>query len=151
MSKKLLVINGPNINLLGEREPDIYGTQSLQKIEETVKSLCKKSGIEAEFFQSNHEGEIVDRIQETPGKIGCIIMNPAAFTHTSIAIRDAIAAVGIPTIEVHLSNIHGREDFRSHSYIAGVARGQISGFGPYSYILAFHAARKILQGDAGES
>jgi len=142
---KLLVINGPNMNLLGEREPDIYGKKSLNEIEEEMAELGKEAGIEVEFFQSNHEGDIVDKIGEARGKVGCIIINPAAFTHTSVAIRDALSAVKIPTIEVHLSNIYGREDFRKHSYIAGVAHGQIAGFGSFSYILAFHAARHLLK------
>ncbi len=145
MNKRLLVINGPNLNLLGEREPDIYGTTSLKEIEEEIAGLCREAGIEVEFFQSNDEGAIVDKIQAAREKVGCIILNPAAFTHTSVAIRDAIAAVKIPTIEVHLSNIYGREDFRAFSYIAGVAEGQIAGFGAYSYVLAFHAAHKILE------
>jgi 3-dehydroquinate dehydratase-2 len=98
-----------------------------------------------EFFQSNHEGEIVDKIQKARADAGCIIINPAAFTHTSVAIRDALASVKIPAVEVHLSNIYGREDFRHHSYIAAVVRGQISGFGAYGYILAFHAALEIMR------
>jgi len=144
MKKKVLVINGPNLNLLGEREPHVYGKKSLKQIEEEIASLGKKQGIELEFFQSNHEGAIVDKIQEAKKDTGCIIINPAAFTHTSIAIRDAISAVKIPVIEVHLSNIYGREDFRKKSFIAGVAQGQVAGFGAYSYILAFHAAMEIL-------
>jgi 3-dehydroquinate dehydratase-2 len=145
MKKKILVLNGPNMNLLGEREPDIYGKKSLKEIEKELETLCREAGIDVEFFQSNHEGAIVDKIGESKGKVGCIIINPAAFTHTSVAIRDALSAVKIPTIEVHLSNIYGREDFRKHSYIAGVAQGQIAGFGAYSYILAFHAAQTILK------
>ncbi|MBN1901948.1 type II 3-dehydroquinate dehydratase [Candidatus Sumerlaeota bacterium] len=144
MKKKILVINGPNMNLLGEREPDIYGKKSLKEIEGELAGLCGEAGIEVEFFQSNHEGAIVDKIGEAKGKVGCIIINPAAFTHTSVAIRDALSAVKIPAIEVHLSNIYGREDFRKHSYVAGVAQGQIAGFGAYSYILAFHAAKEML-------
>jgi 3-dehydroquinate dehydratase II len=145
MSKKILIINGPNLNLLGEREPDIYGKKSLQQIEGEIKELASGVGIEVDFFQSNHEGEIVDRIQEARKDTGCIIINPAAYTHTSVAIRDAIAAVKIPAIEVHLSNIYGREDFRKHSYVSGVAKGQISGFGAFSYILAFQAAIEMLK------
>lgn len=145
MKKKILVINGPNMNLLGEREPDIYGKKSLKEIEKEMVEFCSEAGIDVEFFQSNHEGAIVDKIGESKGNVGCIIINPAAFTHTSVAIRDALSAVKIPSIEVHLSNIYGREDFRKHSYIAGVALGQIAGFGAYSYILAFHAAQKILK------
>jgi 3-dehydroquinate dehydratase-2 len=145
MKKKILVLNGPNMNLLGEREPDIYGKKSLKEIEKEMAELCREAGIDVEFFQSNHEGVLVDKIGESKGKVGCIIINPAAFTHTSVAIRDALSAVKIPAIEVHLSNIYGREDFRKHSYIAGVAQGQIAGFGAYSYILAFYAAQAILK------
>ncbi len=144
MGNKILVLNGPNLNLLGEREPDIYGTKSLHEIEREVSELAGKAGVQIEFFQSNHEGELVDKIQQARGVVSCIIINPAAFTHTSVAIRDALSAVKIPVIEVHLSNIYGREDFRHRSYIAGVARGQIAGFGAYSYILAFQAALHLL-------
>ena len=143
--KRVLVINGPNMNLLGEREPGIYGKKTLKQIEEEMTVLCRDAGLDIEFFQSNHEGDIVDKIGESKGRVHCIIINPAAFTHTSIAIRDALSAVKIPAIEVHLSNIYGREDFRKHSHIAGVAQGQIAGFGASSYILAFHAAKMILK------
>jgi len=149
MTKKLLVINGPNMNLLGEREPDIYGKIDLKQVEEEMRALGEKAGIQVEFFQSNHEGSIVDRIQEARKDVGCIVINPAAFTHTSVAIRDAISAVRIPAVEIHLSNIYGREDFRKHSHIAGVARGQIAGFGAYGYTLAFHAALRILKESGG--
>ncbi|HPB30628.1 MAG TPA: type II 3-dehydroquinate dehydratase [Candidatus Sumerlaeota bacterium] len=145
MKAGILVINGPNLNLLGEREPEIYGSKSLAQVEEELSTLAKKAGVEITFFQSNHEGEIVDRIQKARGEAAWLIINPAAYTHTSVAIRDAIAAVKIPTIEVHLSNIYGREDFRRHSHIAGVARGQIAGFGAFSYVLAFHAALEMLE------
>jgi len=145
MVKKVLVLNGPNMNLLGEREPEIYGSKSLVEIESELTELARKAKVEVEFFQSNHEGEIVDKIQKSRADTGCIIINPAAFTHTSIAIRDALVSVKIPAVEVHLSNIYGREDFRHHSYIAAVARGQIAGFGAYGYILAFHAALEIMK------
>jgi len=145
MAKKVLVINGPNLNLLGEREPEIYGSKSLKEIESELTELARKAKVEVEFFQSNHEGEIVDKIQKARADTGCIIINPAAFTHTSVAIRDALASVKIPAVEVHLSNIYGREDFRRHSYIAAVARGQIAGFGAYGYILASHAALEIMR------
>lgn len=144
MSKKILVLNGPNLNLLGEREPDIYGSKSLHEIEKELSELAQKAGVQIEFFQSNHEGGLVDKIQQTRGDASCIIINPAAFTHTSVAIRDALSAVKIPVIEVHLSNIYGREDFRQHSYIAAIARGQIAGFGAFSYVLAFQAAIHLL-------
>lgn len=113
---KLLIINGPNLNLLGVREPDIYGSQSLAALEEQVRNHCAAHQIAADFFQSNHEGDIVDKIQAAYGVYDGLIINPAAYTHTSIAIPDAIKAVGIPTVEVHLSDIHTREDYRRHSY-----------------------------------
>jgi 3-dehydroquinate dehydratase-2 len=134
---KILVINGPNLNLLGSREPGVYGALTLEDIEKKMEKLCVELQVELAFFQSNHEGEILDRIHEA-GKeeFAGIIINPGAYTHTSIAIRDAITGVGIPTIEVHLSNIHARESFRAHSYLAPVALGQISGLGPVGYLLA---------------
>ncbi|MDR1086914.1 MAG: type II 3-dehydroquinate dehydratase [Endomicrobium sp.] len=134
--KKILVINGPNINTLGKREPKIYGDITLTDIEEQVSSLAKELKLELEFFQSNHEGDIVDKIQKAFNNTFGIIINPAAFTHTSVAIRDALAAVAIPTIEVHVSNIYAREDFRHKSYIAPIALGQISGFGINGYLFA---------------
>jgi 3-dehydroquinate dehydratase-2 len=134
--KKILVINGPNINMLGKREPKIYGDITLTDIEEQVSSLAKELKLELEFFQSNHEGDIVDKIQKAFNNTFGIIINPAAFTHTSVAIRDALAAVAIPTIEVHVSNIYAREDFRHKSYIAPIALGQISGFGINGYLFA---------------
>lgn len=145
--KKLLVVNGPNLNLLGEREQAIYGEKSLGEIEQNLVSMGKEAQIEVEFFQSNHEGEIVDYLQKATGRFDCIIINPAAFTHTSIAIRDTLAAVRVPTIEVHMSNIYAREEFRRHSFVAPVVRGQISGFGSYSYVLAFLAAKTMLAGE----
>jgi 3-dehydroquinate dehydratase-2 len=134
--KKILILNGPNINMLGKREPQIYGNISLSEIEQQIDSLAKELKITVEFFQSNHEGEIVDKIQKCLENISGIIINPAAFTHTSIAIRDALGALSIPTIEVHISNIYSREDFRHSSYIAPVALGQISGLGVDGYFLA---------------
>lgn len=141
---KALVIHGPNLNMLGQREPEHYGTLTLEEIDGRLKALGSELGMEVECFQSNSESEIVGRIQGC--KSGCIIINPAAFTHTSVAIRDALSAVGIPSIEVHLSNIHKREEFRRHSFIAGVAEGQISGFGAESYMLALRAASTRLGG-----
>ncbi|MDR1474869.1 MAG: type II 3-dehydroquinate dehydratase [Endomicrobium sp.] len=134
--KKILVINGPNINMVGKREPKIYGDITLNDIEEQVSSLAEELKLELEFFQSNHEGEIVDKIQKAFNNTFGIIINPAAFTHTSIAIRDTLAAVAIPTIEVHISNIYAREDFRHKSYIAPIVLGQISGFGINGYLFA---------------
>jgi 3-dehydroquinate dehydratase-2 len=140
---KILVIHGPNLNLLGLRETDIYGAQSLNEINNSLKKLAKELGLEITIKQTNHEGEIVDLIQNSKDYSG-ILINPAAYTHTSIAIRDAIAAVNIPTVEVHLSNIHRREEFRRTSLIAPVATGQISGFGPQSYLLGLRALSYIV-------
>lgn len=142
---KILVIHGPNLNLLGSREKEIYGTLSLVDINERLKELASNHGFDLEAVQSNHEGEIVDIIQKSRGKIDALIINPAAYTHTSIAIRDALLTLDIPVVEVHLSNIYGREEFRSHSLIADVVSGQISGFGPNSYILGFNAVVGMLQ------
>jgi 3-dehydroquinate dehydratase-2 len=139
---KILVIHGPNLNLLGTREPGIYGSATLDDINGRISALCAELGLAVSAVQSNSEGAIVDAIQTVPFDL--LIINPAAYTHTSVAIRDAIAAMGKPVIEVHLSNIHKREEFRRHSYIAGVAVGQISGFGVDSYLLAVRAANKIL-------
>jgi len=140
---KILVIHGPNLNLLGEREPDVYGKFTLDTINQELQKIAKAEGAVLEIFQSNHEGKIVDRIQDTKG-IDCILINPAGYTHTSVAIRDAIAAIKIPTIEVHLSNIYAREEFRHTSLIAPVAKGQVSGFGPNSYYLGLRAAIEML-------
>lgn len=139
----ILFINGPNLNLLGEREPGIYGNLTLQAIERLVREKAFELKAQIEFRQSNSEGEIVTWIQEARGKFDSIVINAGAYTHTSIAIRDAISAVKIPTIEIHLSNIHAREEFRRHSMIAPVCVGQISGFGPYSYILGLLAAVNV--------
>ncbi len=139
---KILVIHGPNLNLLGKRETGIYGLDSLDELNGRIRTLCDELGMKAEVLQSNSEGAIVDAIQA--GTYDLLIINPAAYTHTSIAIRDAIAAVGKPTIEVHISNIYKREDFRKHSYVSGVATGQISGLGAEGYLLAVRAAKKIL-------
>jgi 3-dehydroquinate dehydratase-2 len=133
---KIVVIQGPNLNMLGVREQHIYGPMKLEEIHQQMKSFAEQNQVEIEFFQSNLEGEIVDRIQECMGDADGIIINPAAYSHTSIAIRDAIAAVEIPTIEVHLSNIHAREDFRKKSLTAEVCAGVIAGMGPFGYHLA---------------
>jgi 3-dehydroquinate dehydratase-2 len=136
--KKIFVINGPNLNMLGEREPDKYGRETLEKINGRVSEEAASLGAECEFFQSNSEGEIVSAIQRA-GRSNGIILNAGAYTHYSIAIRDAIAAVGVPVVETHISNIHAREEFRHVSVIAPVCKGVISGFGPASYILALRA------------
>lgn len=136
---KILVMHGPNLNLLGTREPDVYGRTTLADINRDLASLAERFGVELECYQSNHEGALVDRLQQAMGDVDGIIINPAAYTHTSIAIRDCLAAIRIPTIEVHLSNIHAREEFRHHSMIAPVIRGQICGLGALGYTLAFHA------------
>ena len=138
--KQILILNGPNLNLLGTRQPEIYGKLTLRQIEKQVRALAKDLGVNIDFRQSNSEGELVTWIQQAAGKFGAIVINPAAYTHTSLAMRDAISAVGIPTIEIHLSNIHKREQFRHHSYIAEVAAGQIAGFGAESYLLGLRAA-----------
>ena len=144
--KKILVIHGPNLNLLGQRETDVYGKTTLPEINATLGDLAKKSGVELIILQSNHEGEIVDKIgKASPESISAIVINPAGYTHTSVAIRDAVAAVKIPTIEVHLSNIHGREDFRQKSLVAPVCKGQISGFGVDSYLLGLQAAINLVK------
>ncbi len=132
---RILVIHGPNLNLLGTREPDVYGTITLERINEMIRDWASAHGIEVLIFQSNHEGAILDEIHSGLGKVQGILINPGAFTHYSYAIRDAIGAVGIPAVEVHLSNIHAREAFRHTSVIAPVAVGQVSGFGAQSYIL----------------
>jgi len=139
----ILFLNGPNLNLLGQRQPEIYGRTTLADIEAQLRSLAAKAGVSMDFRQSNHEGELVSWVQEARGKFAVIVINAAAYTHTSVALRDAIASVAIPTIEVHLSNIHAREEFRHRSFIAGVCKGQIAGFGEQSYYLAFQAALQL--------
>ena len=140
---KILFLNGPNLNLLGRREPGIYGQTTLLEIEKQVRQKAGEVGVEIEFRQTNLEGELVTWIQEAWNRFDVIVLNAGAYTHTSIALRDAIAAVDVPTIEIHLSNIHAREEFRHRSMIAGVCRGQISGFGPNSYLLGLSAAVNI--------
>lgn len=140
---KILVVHGPNLNLLGKREPDIYGDITIVRINKKLKALAKKKDVGLDVFQSNHEGEIVDKIGKAKTKCDALLINPAAYTHTSVAIRDAILATGIPTVEVHLSNIYSREDFRRTSLIASVAKGQISGFGIDSYLYGLEAAIKL--------
>jgi 3-dehydroquinate dehydratase-2 len=143
MSKKasILVIQGPNLNLLGTREPDVYGTTTLEDIHKRLGELAKLNSIELDTFQSNHEGELIDRIQKAKlDGIDFIIINPGAFTHTSVALRDVLAGVAIPFTEVHLSNIHQREEFRKHSYLSDIATGVICGLGAIGYELALEAA-----------
>ena len=135
---RVLVLNGPNLNLLGTRKPEIYGTTTLADIEQMMRQRAEELGIEMDFMQSNYEGELVEQIQKAKGRYQYLILNAAAYTHTSIAIRDAIEAVELPTIEIHLSNIHAREEFRHNSLIAPVCVGQICGFGEKSYLLALH-------------
>lgn len=137
---KILFLNGPNLNLLGQREPEVYGKTTLADIETDVRKLAKQLKVEVDFRQSNLEGELVGWIQDAKDKFDVVVINAAAYTHTSIALRDAIAAVGVPTIEIHLSNVHAREKFRHKSLIAPVCCGQITGFGAKSYILALQAS-----------
>jgi len=144
--KKVLVIHGPNLDLLGTRETNVYGKMTLAEIDRMLSDMAKENNIAVEIIQTNHEGEIVDAIGKAPvNHFEAILINPAAYTHTSVAIRDAIAAVNIPTIEVHLSNIYGREEFRQTSLISPVCRGQVCGFGPYSYVLGFQAILKTIK------
>ena len=140
---KILVIHGPNLNLLGKREPEIYGNVTIEGINKKLKLLAKKKKVALEVFQSNHEGEIVDKIGKAKDKYDALLINPAAYTHTSVAIRDAVLATDIPTVEAHLSNIYAREDFRHTSLLASVAKGQISGFGVDSYLYGLDAAIKL--------
>jgi 3-dehydroquinate dehydratase-2 len=140
---KILCLNGPNLNMLGTREPSVYGRQTLADIEKLTSDRASTHGAELTCRQSNHEGELVTWIQQAKGQFDVIILNAGAYTHTSIALRDAIAAAGVPTIEVHLSNIHAREEFRHRSLIAPVCVGQISGFGAQSYLLAIDAAVNV--------
>ena len=142
---KILVIHGPNLNLLGKREVDIYGDVTIEEINKDLKTLAKAKKVTLDIIQSNHEGEIVERIGKAKSRYDAILINPAAYTHTSVAIRDAISAVDIPTVEVHLSNIYAREEFRHTSLIAPVARGQVSGFGKMSYFLGLEAAIALLK------
>jgi len=144
---KIIFLNGPNLNLLGQREPEIYGHTTLADIEAKVRQRAAELKVEIDFQQSNQEGELVGWIQQAKGMFDVIVINAAAYTHTSIALRDAIAAAGVPTIEIHLSNVHSREEFRHKSLIAPVCRGQITGFGQKSYILGLEAAVDVKERD----
>lgn len=141
---KIAVIQGPNLNMLGIREQHIYGSMNLEQIHEQLKLAAEQNGIELEFFQSNLEGEIVDRIQECLGTVDGIMINPAAYSHTSIAIKDALSAVQLPTVEVHISNIYKREEFRQKSVTAGASTGVITGFGPFGYHMGLIALMQII-------
>ena len=145
----ILIIHGPNLNLLGQREPETYGAVTLDSINRMIRDRVANRKVDLKIFQSNHEGEIVDKITEEKDWADVIIINPAAYTHTSVAIRDAIAAVGVPTIEVHLSNVFAREEFRHRSLISPVAIGQIAGFGEQSYLLAVEVALFMGETDEG--
>jgi 3-dehydroquinate dehydratase-2 len=143
-SRKVLVIHGPNLNMLGTREPDIYGYQTLEEINAALKAQADRLGLQVETFQSNHEGDIVDKIQQAHDSFHGIIINPAAYTHTSIAIRDALSLLNIPVVEIHLSNIYKRESFRRTSMISDVVTAQISGFGSHGYLLALDGLIQVL-------
>lgn len=142
---KILFLNGPNLNLLGQREPEVYGRMTLADIEGKVAKRANVIGVEVEFRQSNLEGELVTWVQAARGEFDAIVLNAAAYTHTSVALRDAISAVSLPVVEIHISNIHTREEFRHKSLIAPVCRGQISGFGAFSYILGLEAAVSVTE------
>ena len=144
-TRKILVLHGPNLNLLGTREPGVYGSTTLEGINAALNLLARELGVEIRTLQSNSEGTLVDAIQGALADCQGILINPAAYTHTSVAIRDAVAATALPTVEVHLSNIHSREAFRTHSYLAPIAVGQICGFGPDSYLLGLRALVRQLE------
>ena len=144
---KLLLINGPNLNLLGTREPEIYGSTTLDDVEQMLRKQAAAAGHSLDCFQSNHEGAIVDALHDARGQVDFVIINPGAYTHTSIAIRDAFSATQLPFIEVHLSNIHARESFREHSYLSAIARGIIMGLGVNGYQLALAAAIEQIKVD----
>jgi 3-dehydroquinate dehydratase-2 len=143
-SPKVLIIHGPNLNMLGKREPEIYGHQTLDKINAALESKAGKLGVQIETFQSNHEGDIVEKIQQAHSAFHGILINPAAYSHSSIAIRDAISLLDIPVVEIHLSNIYRRESFRHTSMMSAVVKAQISGFGPQGYLLALEGLVEML-------
>lgn len=142
---KICVINGPNINFLGIREPDIYGRETYKSLLEKIKNHCDKNGVEVEFFQSNHEGAMVDKIQDCYGKIDGIVMNPAAYTHTSVALLDAVKAVGIPTVEIHISDVSKREDFRQVSFVRAACVKTIAGHGTDGYLEAIDFLKEYVK------
>ena len=144
MSGKVLVLNGPNLNLLGTREPDVYGAETLTSIEDSCRARAKGLGLEIEFRQTNTEGQLVDWVQQARDTHDLLIVNAGAYTHTSVALLDALKAVSLPVIEVHLSNIHQREEFRHHSYVSKVAQGMICGFGGFGYEMALESAARML-------
>lgn len=148
---KVLVMHGPNLNLLGEREPEVYGRTTLADIDRDLHNLAAELALDLETYQSNSEGLLVDRIQAARGQIAVLIINPAAYTHTSVAIRDVILAIGVPCIEVHLSNVYKREPFRHHSTIADIAVGRIMGFGAHSYMIALRAAKNLITAAAART
>ena len=143
--KPILVVHGPNLNMLGTREPEVYGSATLADIDASRAKLAAELGWTVETFQSNGEGELVTRIQQAGTQNAGILINPGAYTHTSVAIRDAVAGIAVPTVECHLSNIHKREEFRHRSLIVGVAAGQVMGFGPTSYLLGLRALVSVLE------
>lgn len=150
MAATILVLNGPNLNLLGTREPDVYGTQTLADIEGACRERADALGVGIVFRQTNHEGELVDWIQQARGQADAIVINPAALTHTSVAVFDALTAVGLPAVEVHLSNIFKREPWRHHSYVSPAAVGVVCGFGGTGYVLAIEALARIINERSGE-
>lgn len=151
MSSKILILNGPNLNMLGTREPDIYGTETLANIEAKSTACAETLGLSVTFRQSNTEGELVDWVQQARRETDLIIVNAGAYTHTSVALLDALKACAIPVIEVHLSNIHQREEFRHHSFVSKVAVGMICGFGGYGYEMALEAAARILNNSSKQT
>jgi len=136
---RILVLHGPNLNQLGTREPDVYGTTTLEQINADLAAAAKDLGVEVEFFQSNHEGALIDRVQEAAAAVGGMVVNPGGFTHTSVALRDALAGAAVPVVEVHISNVFAREEFRHESLVSGIALGVISGLGPHGYRLGLEA------------
>lgn len=143
--RRIFVINGPNLNMLGTRQPEIYGSDTLADIEKSCREKAAALGLDVEFFQSNHEGEIVSAIQRARGRFDAVVINPAAYSHTSVAIMDALLACDMPVVEVHLSNIHRREEFRHFSYVSKAADGVICGFGKQGYLLALEAAASFFK------
>ena len=148
MSLTVMVLNGPNLNMLGVRQPQFYGSESLSDIKYACSAKASKLGLEIDFRQSNHEGELITWIQEARGKMAGIVINAAAYTHTSVAVLDALSLVELPIIEVHLSNVYARDSFRHHSYISAVANGVICGFGSHSYLFALEALKQIIDSSA---